>query len=147
MHMHIAHRQPNSLWVVAIFCALLWTIASPSVLAAEKERPLRAVFPEYPEDMKAAGVEQVIEVRVQIARNGLVTEAALVNQAKDSYPAFYFAGSLIDAVWQWRYPPAKGARGAVLRFTYKIVTSAAPQDDYVIYKPPSEILVVVVKSP
>jgi hypothetical protein len=122
-------------------------LVGSATLAAQEDRPLRAVFPGYPETPKKRGIEIVLTVALDVDKSGLVTEATLVNRRKDSIPEIYFVGTLLDAVWQWKYAEAFAPRRILVRFSYKVESSDKPREDAVVFKPPSEVEIVTFKTP
>lgn len=142
---------PCTLFWHGLKCAGLAAVAcllvGVQLTAEEAGRPVRAVFPGYPEAMKAAGTEQAFDVRVAVAASGAITKVTLVDHRPDEAPAIYFAGELLDAVRQWRYPRAPKPRTMHLRFNYRIVASQRPRIDIVEFHPPSEVEIIAFRYP
>ncbi len=139
----VSHRKPSApIRQIAILSML-----APLLLSGQNLAPLRAVFPGYPQYMKESAIEHVIEVKLEVSRDGLVTAAVPVNVAKDSNPAVYFMATLLDAVWQWRYRPAGRGSQVMLRFEYRLEVSETVPDDYVVFTPPANVQIVGVKRP
>ncbi len=65
--------------------------------------PTRKTAPEYPAEARIRGIQGTVAVQALVDRNGVVREARVVN----SIPALDAAA--LEAVRQWRFPPATSA--------------------------------------
>jgi periplasmic protein TonB len=64
--------------------------------------PVRTVAPEYPDEMRRAGVSGVVMVNCMIDEKGNVTETSV---EKSTAPAF--ERPALDALKKWKFKPAK----------------------------------------
>lgn len=66
-------------------------------------KPLHIVKPDYPFDMKRAGLSGVVAVNCLIDQNGRVQDARVENA---NTPGTAFSTSALEAIRQWTFTPA-----------------------------------------
>jgi TonB family protein len=72
-----------------------------SVMVEDLPEPVHRVAPRYPDAARAAGRQGVVEVMALLGRDGAVRDAYVIH----SRPGLDDAA--LDAVWQWRFEPAR----------------------------------------
>lgn len=72
-----------------------------TVFVDEMPEPVHRIPPRYPDAARAAGQQGVVEVMALLGRDGTVRDAYVVR----SRPGLDDAA--LDAVWQWRFKPAR----------------------------------------
>jgi protein TonB len=86
-------------------------ICTPHLRAEEGSEPpvpVRTVSPDYPEDLRRAGIAGVVTVSCTIDEKGNVVDAKVV---KSSNPEF--ATPALNALSRWKFKPAKKAGNPV----------------------------------
>lgn len=66
------------------------------------DNPLNKPGPRYPQNAYEAGIEGYVQLEVVIAPDGIVSSAKVLK----AEPSGWFEAAALEAVKQWRYPPA-----------------------------------------
>lgn len=99
----------NSKKFVTLFLTLgLGVLSVLANEAIEPPVPVRTVAPVFPDEMRRSGSSGVVTVSILIDEKGNVTEPKVIKTSNEA-----FSQPAIDALYRWKFKPAKQAGEAV----------------------------------
>jgi protein TonB len=88
-----------------IICASILLAGLPRAFAESAKEPaeiVRAVAPEYPDELHRSGISGVVTIKCTIDIQGNVTSTEVVKSSDKAFDSF-----AISAVTKWRFKPAQ----------------------------------------
>jgi periplasmic protein TonB len=99
----------NSKKFVTLFLTLgLGVLSVLANEAIEPPVPVRTVAPVFPDEMRRSGSSGIVTVSILIDEKGNVTEPKVIKTSNEA-----FSQPAIDALYRWKFKPAKQAGEAV----------------------------------
>lgn len=119
-------------------CCLILVFCAACVSAATTPTPLRTVFPGYPQFARDANIEGAFDIVMEVSASGLVTDVRIEGiHGISRASADHLSGTLMSALWQWKYPSTQRPFKVSLHVVYTL--TAASEKPVAVFQPPSEI--------
>lgn len=84
------------------FISFLIAVASPLLMRAEPPVPVRTAAPEYPAELRQAGVSGLVFIKCLVDPQGNVAEAVVEKSSDEKFNA-----AALDAVKKWKFKPGQ----------------------------------------
>ena len=94
--------------VVIISVVALSALPARAEEGTEPPVPVRTVRPEYPDELRRAGITGVVTISCTIDEKGNVVDPKVLKASNTA-----FASPALDALSRWKFKPAKKAGNAV----------------------------------